>query len=222
MPLSEEADLGALVKRRRSLMTTQKREESEQISRADVEKRLATLSEADLNKLEAMAKEYNWCLKHSGRDHLDLLREAMFRTYRGTRKWKAKVDVFRHLDLAMRSIANSWLKKYRNAPLSQCETIQVDDEGNESDRYSEAEDLRRLQFSAESMDEFESFASALKERLQARGATVSLQIFDHFCLDYEPAAIMKELGIERKTYESQVKRLRRHAQVFVDEGKVQL
>ena len=112
-------------------MTTQKREESEQISRADVEKRLATLSEADLNKLEAMAKEYNWCLKHSGRDHLDLLREAMFRTYRGTRKWKAKVDVFRHLDLAMRSIANSWLKKYRNAPLSQCETIQVDDEGNE-------------------------------------------------------------------------------------------
>lgn len=203
-------------------MTTQKYDEGEPLSRADVEQRIKELSEADLNKLESIAKGYTWCLKRSSCDHMDLLREAMCRTYEGTRKWKANVDIFRHLDWAMRSIANSWLEQHKNEALSHCETVQTSDDGNEFDRYSEVEDLKKFEFSVEFKDEFGSFASALKEKLQATGATISLQIFDYLCLDYEPAAIIEELGLDRKTYDSQVKRLRRNAKAVADERKVQL
>ncbi|MEE8524082.1 MAG: hypothetical protein V3T72_09130 [Thermoanaerobaculia bacterium] len=77
-----------------------------------VEETITALTPADTERLESAAETWIevFGLDGVGRDHEDLLSEAIARTLAGVRSWRRGVDFLHHLDQTMRSIASSWRK----------------------------------------------------------------------------------------------------------------
>lgn len=190
-------------------------ETGEPRSRAEVEQAIADLTESDIVKLEDLAEQHVWCLGRSAKGGADLLQEAILRTLRGKRVWRSNVDLIRHLDQAMRSIANSWCKADKDAPNLQSEIAAVSESGEEWDPYSAVASHTDLEQVVVDKDRFDRLVRQLKSDLHQGDDSVSLEILEHFHAGFEPKDIMESLSISRSVYEAQVKKLRRYAQKII-------
>lgn len=76
----------------------------------EIEAAIEALSIEDNVQLERAARYRIGALGdgNRGRDHEDLLSEAMTRTLSGQRRWNKDVDFLRHLLMVMKSIAYEW------------------------------------------------------------------------------------------------------------------
>lgn len=191
-------------------MTTGTEEEKPR-SRAEIEHAINALTQAELNKLDAMAERYAWCLGRSARSKEDLLQEAMVRTLSGARTWRPGVDFLRHMDKAMSSIAYSWHKANVEAPHLQSEIVSVSSSGEEVDHYSEAPSRNDLQKFVVDKEKFRSLIGQLKDDLSSGGESICIEILEHFYAGFEPKDIIESMSLSRGAYESQVKKLRRRA-----------
>jgi hypothetical protein len=84
---------------------------------AEVEEAIDSLTEADLLRLEGYAiwRIRGMGRKALGRNHEDLLSEAIHATLEGRRSWnKNNVDFMRYLLGAMQSISDNWSKRFNN------------------------------------------------------------------------------------------------------------
>ena len=72
---------------------------------------IVDLSREQKRRLERIARKWAW---FSG-DHRGLLHEAIASTVEGKRRWNRSVDIVRHLDQVMRSIASNALKRRETA-----------------------------------------------------------------------------------------------------------
>lgn len=176
----------------------------------EVEDALNTLTPGELLKLQEFAR---WRIRGLGRralgrDHHDLLSDAVIATLEGRRRWrKNAVDIFGHLKGAMRSISSNWRQKFREAePRSESEMIPA----------GEADDYPGPVATARTSEPHPDRLLAAKEEL---GRMLALfKDDDEVCLIIEGLRegmtgpeIQRDLGLTEKQYNAGMKRLRRKA-----------
>ncbi len=93
-------------------MYAESRHRTEVHNADDVDLAIAALSEADFSRLRTAARSWfrGFRLDTVAKDADDLIAEAVLRTASGRRSWKVGVGFVDHLDMIMRSIAESWRK----------------------------------------------------------------------------------------------------------------
>jgi hypothetical protein len=179
--------------------------EDEGASIDEVRSAIGSLSEEELLRLERYARFRIRSLggRTLGRDHEDLLREALSATLGGDRRWKRrKVDFFTHLVGVMRSLSSHWNERER--------TVGVLSESELNDESGKFSPLTTASSSSPSADRI----LEAQQELQ--------RIEKLFAADSDVLAIMRGLGegmtgpeiqiaanLDRKDYESAMKRMRR-------------
>jgi DNA-directed RNA polymerase specialized sigma24 family protein len=165
------------------------------------------LSEVQLYKMDRFARYRVRGLgrKSAGRDHEDLIREAMTASLTGVRRWKkAKVDFFGHLVAVMRSISSHWGESFTaDEPYLESELSRDESAPTViADRACETPDAERRLAAKEELRRIE-------ERF-SDDPTVPL-ILSGFEQGLSAAEIQMANGISKNDYESALKRLRRWA-----------
>jgi hypothetical protein len=148
-----------------------------------------------------------------GRDWEELLREALYATYEGRRRWnKEAVDFTRHLIGAMWSISSHWRAQFDpDEPFLESELISISSDGQTSSpllnvpspvanperELAAKEEVERIELIASN----NTFASVIVGGLRDR---------------MTGPQIREELGISQKDYESAMKWLRRNVRDKTD------
>lgn len=171
------------------------------------------LSEAQLVRFKRYAERKIKGLgrRSLGRDHMDLLQEAITSTLAGDRRWNKTVDFSQHLFGAMRSIANNWAKKADPGETRlESELIHQNAEGEELNPLASApapDPSPEQQVSVK--QQFEKIAKLLA------GDQVALEVFGGLRAEMTGADIQEALGISKREYETTVKRIYRKARAIL-------
>jgi len=146
-----------------------------------------------------------------GRDHMDLLQEAITSTLAGDRHWNKTVDFSQHLLGAMRSIASNWAKKVDLAEARlESELIYQNGEGEEVNPLASVPALNPSpERQASVKQQFEEIQKLLA------GDQVALDVFGGLRAEMTGADIQGALGISKTEYETTVKRIYRRARVIL-------
>jgi len=181
----------------------------------EVREAIEGLTSAELNKLEKYARYRIRGLgrKAAGRDHEDLLREAMTATLSGSRRWKKEtVPFFTHLLGTIRSLSSHWREK-----------------ASTHEAYLESE-LVRDNGGSRPYSPFQDIASDLPNPDRVMVAREKLkQIYTRFEKDPDVPHILEGLSegmsgpeiqtayqFSKKKYEAALRRLRRGISALVD------
>ena len=138
-----------------------------------------------------------------GRDHTDLLREAMAVTLGGDRRWrKGTVDFLTHLSGVMRSISSHWRERFApEEAYTEAELTHADNAPSPLlGAMSEEPDSERVLDARQRLE--------LIERHFAADPAVP-KIIDGFRQGLTGPEIQLASGLSKKDYESAIKRMRR-------------
>lgn len=162
--------------------------------RKDVEDALLGLSDADLLRLQRLARFRARLIP--ALDWQDLLQEAIGRALDGRRRWPRAVDFMAFMRQTIRSIANEhWRREERKPPHSD-----LDDESMVDRGLNTAYQPERLVLAAKLLEEIQS--------LFAEDPQV-LAILAGIAADEPPADIKRKAGMSNTQYASAQKRIRR-------------
>jgi CheY-like chemotaxis protein len=182
------------------------------LEKIEVDRAIKALTRPDQLRLQYFAKYRIRGLGRAARDRdwEDLLEEALYRTLIGAtearqgRHWNKKVDLVKHLEQAMRSIANSWKRQFKDegtfliSELSRC-----DANGQE---YSPLDSLICEHATAdEQLIEEEDLALLFASLKDDQQATEVLQGWLHGLRKDE---ILSKYGFDRKQYLAIIRRIR--------------
>jgi hypothetical protein len=188
-----------------SVAFREKVEEEEGASLDEIKAAIRSLTEEELLRLERYARFRIRSLggRTLGRDHEDLLREALAATLGGERRWKRrKVAFFTHIVGVMRSLSSHWNERERTVSML-----------NESELSSDPGKYSPLTSMSSSVPGPDRLVEAQQEirRIEA-----------YFASDEDVMTILRGLSegltgpeiqvasnLDRKDYESAVKRMRR-------------
>jgi len=166
---------------------------------------IESLSEAELLRLERYAKFRIRSLggRTLGRDHEDLLREALTATLGGDRRWKRrKIPFFTHLIGAMRSLSSHWNERERTVAMLN-ESELTDEPGKYSPiltRSSQTPGVDRVLEAQQELKRIESHFS--------KDANV-MAILEGLKEGLTGPEIQAAWKLQRTDYESALKRMRR-------------
>jgi DNA-directed RNA polymerase specialized sigma24 family protein len=142
-----------------------------------------------------------------GRDHDDLLQEAIKSTVSGERPWRNKVPFFIHIRGCIRSISDGWLQKQSVDEFPETAV-------NDDDRRERSLDARFFSkaLNQEDWDDQLDAKLFLKEVYEAFPVCTPERTFiDLWEQGYKPHEILTKLGISESAYKATVQRLRRSA-----------
>lgn len=176
----------------------------------EIDAAVESLSPADWYRLRKFADYHILLLQEKTGDRRgpDLLNAAFERLLEGSRKWdKTKVDFMGFLYGAMRSIANSWLRKKvspTEAPVLASALVKEDDDGNLSDPAEE--------FASSPPDHATMlvYQKTLEQVNEVCADDQELQmVLEGFKDGLDPADIRKLWGLSQTEYNTIVRRMRR-------------
>jgi DNA-directed RNA polymerase specialized sigma24 family protein len=173
--------------------------EEKAASAEEVRAAIDGLSEAQLVRFKRYAERKIKGLgrRSLGRDHMDLLQEAITSTLAGDRHWNKTVDFSQHLFGAMSSIANNWAKKADTVETRlESELIHQNAQGSPEQQVSVKQ-------------QFEEIAKLLA------GDQVALDVFGGLRAEMTGADVQEALGISKREYETTVKRIYRRARAIL-------
>jgi DNA-directed RNA polymerase specialized sigma24 family protein len=182
----------------------------------DLAKALNALAEPDLRRLDAFARYRLFAMVHpgSGRDHTDLLHEAIASTLDGKRPWKPeKVTLTVHLLGAMRSIAFAWHQKDKT------QSRVMPPEETETDEDGERASMPFHNFPAREPSPEKQLEA--KETIRAvmdcfRDDHVAQQILTALMDGLRSPEIIKALGMRPVAYHTVRRRIQRRLQKLFD------
>lgn len=162
---------------------------------------LAGLSAAEHRRLERLARNRAWGLRHRGWE--DILNTAIERTLAGTRRWRRRVPLVAFLAETMRSVADE-LRAQESRDLSVPES---DLPGAEDEQISIFERVA----SCASTPEEEMIAKEILARIEELfvGDEEGLGVVMARAEAYGPAETQDLLGLTPTQYDSALKRVRR-------------
>lgn len=180
---------------------------------------LEALTERQLKALKSFAR---WRIRglgraSLGRDHEDLLQEAVTATLAGDRHWNISfVDFFGHLLWSMRSISSNWRRKFdEDEPYLESEVVRTTPEGKESnpmyDVASPEQDGRRVSAVKADVEHIEKLVSDSDRSLASL-------IIDGWREGLTGPEIKETLGVSQKELETETRWLRRTARADRDQG----
>lgn len=195
--------------------TSRRIPEEQAASLEEIEAAIESLTKEDSRRLEQFAK---WRIRginrsRSGRNHEDLLQEAIRATLSGVeldapndRRWKkGTVNFVRHLIGAMRSISSHWREQFDpDEAFSESEVIRVSPDGKVTNP------VRDVASSVPGINRVIEAKAAVEhiERLVA-GHSLSSLIIDGLREGMTGPEIQRVLEISQKEYETAMKWLRR-------------
>ena len=167
------------------------------LEKVEVERAVDALTQAELLQLKKYAASRIQIIGRAarGRTGEDLLNEALLRTLIGTlpngegRHWNKKVNFFRHLDGAMRSISSYWTRKF-----------------DQREAYLEAEILPKAGTEEREFSPLENVASGQTSADQALLANEQKdRILALFKNDFEATAVLRGLadGVKKNEIKQQ-------------------
>jgi len=182
------------------------------LERIRVHQATNALTAAELLKLQKFAafKIKGMGRAACGRTADDLLVEAQLRTLMGAessvrgRHWNKDVDFVRHLAGVMRSVANSWKRKFGQMQVHlECEVVTVDAEGYLSSPLNDvpSEDLTADETLISKETEQEIF-------YRLRDDALGTRVLRSLMLGMTKDEIIRECEIDSKKYQAVRKRLR--------------
>lgn len=182
------------------------------LEKIEVDRAIKALTRSDQLRLQHFAKYRIRGLGRAARDRdwEDLLEEALYRTLIGAtdarqgRHWNKKVDLVKHLEQAMRSIASSWKRQFKEeGTFLISELSRSDGDGQE---YSPVDSVRSDDASAdEHLIEEEDLALVFASLKDDQQATEVLQAWLHGLRKEE---ILSKYGFDRKQYAAIMGRIR--------------
>ena len=176
---------------------------------AEVRTALGELTTAQLLRLERYGQFRIAGLgrRAKGRDHKDLLSDAVFATLEGTRKWnKDAIPIDLHLRGAMRSISSHWREQFDDdsEPQLESDVIRTNQEGDE------VNPLEKVSLYAPDAYR-ETVARAHVERIERRFAKdLQVLLILEGMRDGKSAREIQAMGLTVNEYAAAVKRLRRN------------
>lgn len=172
--------------------------------RAEIDKTLMGLADADLLRLQRFAQLR--CRVVPWLEWQDLLQEAIARVLDGRRKWPATIDFMAFMRQTIRSIANEHLRRERRKP----EHSEFDDERMIDGAFRDVGEPERSAAVADLLEEIHSLFADDPE---------ALAILSGLASDESPQAVQKRSGMSATAYASAQKRIRRGlARAFPDGG----
>ncbi len=180
-----------------------------EVDSSEIEVALAALGRDDLARLMVVARFRARALGRfrRGKDHDDLLNEAVLRTLSGQRAWNPAVDLVRHLSEAMRSIVWEWrTRSQRGDGAESPEAWSLDPRGEGAGPLARVADgeanAERASLAAEELRELEKRFSEDPEILALLAAWAE---------GHKGPEIQAAQGWSEKQYRAAVRRLRRGA-----------
>lgn len=179
--------------------------ESAAASPDEVKAAIETLTKGQLVKLEKYARYRIRGLgrKALGRDHGDLIKEALAATLAGDRRWrKATVDFFTHLTGVMRSISSHWGEQF-----SPEEAYAESDLMREDGRPGPLQSIAAETPSIDNVIDARQRLAQIERQFASDPAVPS--IINGFRKGMTGPEIQLATGLSKKDYESAIKRMRR-------------
>jgi DNA-directed RNA polymerase specialized sigma24 family protein len=194
--------------------------ESSRVNAASEEEVVAALNVLTDAQLKALKQYARWRIrglgrKSLGRDHEDLLQEAVTATLAGDRRWNNEsVDFFGHLLGVMRSISWNWGRlSDEDTPYLESEVVRTTPEGQESnpmlDVASLSQDGRRITAAKAHVEHIEKLVS---------DRPLASLIVDGMREEMTGPEIKEALGISQRELETEMRWLRRTARADRDQG----
>lgn len=199
-------------------LTSRRVPESSAASGEDVAAAIEALTEQELRRLKQYARSRILILNRraSGRNHHDLLQQAVTDTLSGERRWnKEAVDFLGHLVGAMRSIAWKWGKQFdADEPHLESESIRTGPSGKEYNPVlnatSPALDARRVAAAKAQLEHVESLVA---------GRPLAALIVAGMCDKMTGPEIKQELEISQTQLETEMRWVRRTLRADQDKGE---
>ncbi len=171
----------------------------------EVQSAIRSLTEEELLRLERYARYRIRSLggRTLGRDHEDLLEEAVVATLGGERRWKRrKVGFFTHLVGVMRSLSSHWNERERTVSV-----LNESDVSDESGKFSPISSASSSSPSVERVLEAQQQLRRIKAHFEHDEDVMS--ILDGLSEGLTGPEIQVNASLDRKNYESALKRMRR-------------
>lgn len=175
-------------------------------SPAELSAAIDALTHEELEVLESFARERIEMLgnKRRGRDHDDLMQDAITDTLKGNRSWYKNVDFCHYLYWAMKSISNSWIKAKEEVVANESwDQARMADDGNTwnpvTNLPSHLPSPERLVWEKKELERIERL-------LQDDPA--ALQVFGFLRQEFKGPEIQEATGLTLSAYETIVKRIR--------------
>ena len=184
-------------------------------SKQDVVDELRGLTDADLGKLEQIAR-----LRAIGLHDVewrDLLHEAVARMLEGTRQWPKDVGLVVFLRQTMRSIASEhWRRKKIIPMVSKLQLLDPSDEVDDTFLETVADLTADPERDAVTAEIFSQIKQAFRDDPAA------LHVLSGMALGKAPSQIQDEGNMDARRYASTQRRIRRTlARIFPDTGEMQ-
>lgn len=167
---------------------------------------IQALTTRELDRIQAFAKHRVTLLgnKQRGRDHEDLIQEAITAALRGDRRWYQNVDFCHYLYWAISSISNKWISSDKEVGAeNESDLISITDEGT---AWNPVEKVP-TQASTPEQQASEREQLAVIERL-LKDDSAALRIFGFLRRGYKGSDIQQVTGLTRSAYETIAKRIR--------------
>ena len=184
-------------------------------SKKEVEVALCGFTDADLRKLERIARfrtigltEFDW---------LDLLQEAIVRLLEGKRQWPKDVGFVVFLRETMRSIASDhWRRRSINPTVSESHLRDLDEDLGESVLESAPDPMVNLEQDAALSETLSRIEHVFRKDPKA------MHVIEGMAMGKSPHEIRERGQMDAKEYASTQKRIRRTlANAFPDRGQSQ-
>ena len=198
-------------------------------TQAEIVAAMESITDEDSERLEQVA--VNRIIRigrkaANGRDHEDLIQEAMERTLAGQRVWHpAQVAFVPYLVGVLWSIAGEWAghrKRNLGSPeyaALESQITKEDEEGNALSPFAGLGDTRptveEAMIDAETEAEQEALARAIEEHFaEDENASLVLMAWQE---GMEGPAIQRDFGFSETTYRSTVRRIRRNSKKIMED-----
>lgn len=198
-------------------------------TQAEIVAAMESITDEDSERLEQVA--VNRIIRigrkaANGRDHDDLIQEAMERTLAGQRVWPpAQVAFVPYLVGVLWSIAGEWAghrKRNLGSPeyaALESQITKEDEEGNELSPFAGLGDTRptveEAMIDAETEAEQEALARAIEEHFaEDENASLVLMAWQE---GMDGPAIQRDFGFSETTYRSTVRRIRRNSKKIMED-----
>lgn len=198
-------------------------------TQAEIVAAMESITDEDSERLEQVA--VNRIIRigrkaANGRDHEDLIQEAIERTLAGQRVWyPAQVAFVPYLVGVLWSIASEWAghrKRNLGSPeyaALESQITKEDEEGNELSPFAALSDTRstveEAMIDAETKMEQEALARAIEEHFaEDENASLVLLAWEE---GMDGPAIQKDFGFSETTYRSTVRRIKRNSKKIMED-----
>jgi hypothetical protein len=183
----------------------------------EIEAAIEALTDDELRRLRQYARSRIDALRRRalGKDHTDLLQQAITDTLSKERRWnKEAVDFPGHLTGAMRSIVWKWRKQFNaDEPYLESEVVRTTPEGKEINPMlnatSPALDARRVEAARAELEHVEKLVA---------GRDLASLLVAGMCDKMTGPEIKEEFGISQKQLETEMRWVRRTLRADRDKG----